>query len=275
MCILIVTRTSVNFQKGRTKFIPLQWCPRGSSPHTLTNTVLSIFCISAKLFEDSQVFHGASGCRQLPMPTEAKVCPCSGLAHLLRFLLDMGSIGGAVKLRGDGPEMLGRPLTLNACPPSHPSLENCQIDRIPLLPEAEDPGEWNFLTCQSWILVTYTRQLCLPGRPQSRVKSLLCVGLKEKMCEGALHGPGAQCCPVSREHGSIIITLLAQRLRGVEHGEACGLLLEASLFPKCSHLVPPGFQSPVQLPLDFLSPHEQVLPLGEELKIKPIFKSFT
>lgn len=28
--------------------------------------------------------------------------------------------------------------TLDSCPPSHPSFENCQMDRIPLLPETGD-----------------------------------------------------------------------------------------------------------------------------------------
>ena len=44
-------------------------------------------------------------------------------------------------------------------PPSYPSSEKCQMDKIPLLPETEDQDEWNFLSCQSWILMIYTRQL--------------------------------------------------------------------------------------------------------------------
>lgn len=48
-----------------------------------------------------------------------------------------------IKLPRDSLETLEESPIPDSCPPLHPSCENYQMDKILLLPETEDLGEWN------------------------------------------------------------------------------------------------------------------------------------
>lgn len=141
MYILSIIRSPVNLQRVAPNLYPTpphtSSVQEGSFYHTLTYTV---YGISARLFEDSQVFHEPSGHYQLPIPIEAKVGPYSLCLWLsTRDSWIWGSTKG-VKLPGDGLEMLERPPTPDSCPLPYPFFKNCQMDKTPLLPEIEDRG---------------------------------------------------------------------------------------------------------------------------------------
>lgn len=73
------------------------------------------------------------------------------LALLLRFL-GMGVPRRGIKLPGDSLEKLEGSPTPDSCPLSHPSCENYQMDKILLLPETEDLGEWNVPVVRAGLL---------------------------------------------------------------------------------------------------------------------------
>lgn len=71
----------------------------------------------------------------------------------------MGFHQGGLNAQGVASTCWKGPKPRIPAPASYPSSEKCQMDKIPLLPETEAQDEWNFLSCQSWILMIYTRQL--------------------------------------------------------------------------------------------------------------------